>query len=171
MMNALITNREENSVIERWIIDNHRDGEIDSYVLPNGILRMHRNYWEHDVLDVYLQECIAIHRSQESGQSDDPATWFSKEVTIQRLDGAWQILVSEEDIKKWTSSDISESDQALRIVSVRKSSGIVEIEMIGRTQEHFSELKTYKDGWMALAKDVSGAIEDHYQKTHKNDIK
>jgi len=139
-----------------WFADTGNFGK--PILWPGRAIRLRRDFWEHSCLDVDVEHETVTHRDQADHQVDDPNEWPSATRPLRRSGHTWEVLVEESDHQQW----IAEHERTLAAarefaVAYPHLAQAADVETKSRDLDLIRSLGF---GWIALAQDVSIAIND-----------
>ena len=142
---------------DRWIRNDHEDGRLIHIALPDGTLRLHRDMWEHDCLEVGPGGKSATHRSQGGSQDDDPRSWASQEFEIRRSESGWQMLATMDVIERWRRA--SETDVQRKETFSKNYTNTIRTDQLEPARSDLEKKQALDAGWIDLAGDVSDLLD------------
>jgi hypothetical protein len=141
----------------RWILNNQRDGQLVTEKLSDRLIRLRREWWEHDCLDIDPVSLAAIHRSQGDVKSEDPTDWLARPCSLRMRNRAWEMKIEKEDWERWVSDQEVALRQALKYAA--SAPGAVAEEHVVNAQNRIDELRTKGFGWVPVADDVAAVLD------------
>jgi hypothetical protein len=140
-------------VEHRWLLPGE---DVQTEPLSIGVLRLFRSDWDHDCLDVDIQQGTATHRRQGDDTTGSPGNWDTQPCAL-RLNGRqWEIQISGDDIARWIEAQAQLV--ALKTQFARANPQFDIREEIERATSTLHRLRKMDVGWNALADDVGQVI-------------
>jgi hypothetical protein len=145
---------------DRWILGVTEAARLHftACVTENGILRVHDASCERACLDVDLRQGCATDRSQGSIRSDDPSEWPGHAYRIQKIAGAWQILVDADSVRAWTRYWERTAEHYREFAQHSLLNRIGE-EVARRAEMLFQEVRKLRPGWMSVAPSLATLLD------------
>jgi hypothetical protein len=144
-----------------WFDDARRGLAVSAEDLPDGLLRVWEDMWEHDCLDLDRPRLIAVQRTQGDDKTGLPGNWTCESMAIRRHDGVWQALVSREQSDAWIA-DAEHGVQNAR-EGLRRFGGSGDVHWNGilfEAEARLARVRSLGSGWVALASDIAVLLND-----------
>lgn len=146
------------SMDHQWLLPGKHDAFVVE-VLPTGVLRLFEERWEHDCLDIDLDQGTATHRKQGAHETDDPRLWDASVRQLRMHGDEWQVSLLEEDLARWTEAQ--ERDLEAKRNFSRSYPHIDTTKDVEAAERLLDDMKKLEPGWIPLAVDVAKALGDH----------
>jgi hypothetical protein len=151
---------------ERWVRNDHEDGELLHAELPGNIVRMFRTMWEHTCLDLDLKTGVVVQRDQGGEQNHDPVTWPAIVLQIRRTAKSWQVLVPSPALEEWKGECQTQVEQAVEFQA--RYPGTMLTDEVEEARRRLADAQGLAPGWVNLAEDVGNLLERYLADSHSN---